>query len=306
MKQEYRFEGKLLGTELNRYYTQSTEALTEAMENGTILEGVSYLCDSDRHLHVRVGEYDGIIPRAECVYTASGLPEKDIAVISRVGKPVCFKIKGIAGKRLLLSRREAQLECTREYIENLCAGDVIPARVTRLDPFGAFCDIGCGVISLLPIDCMSVSRIAHPRDRFRCGQEIRVVVKSPCDRFGRITLSHRELLGTWEENAARFTPGQTAAGVIRSVEDYGVFIELAPTLAGLAECRDDITVGKTAAVYIKSIIPERMKIKLAVIDVSERLMPAPDYDYPDITHISRWKYSPEGCEKVIESIFDPV
>ena len=76
MKQEYRFEGKLLGTELNRYYTQSTEALTEAMENGTILEGVSYLCDSDRHLHVRVGEYDGIIPRAECVYTASGLPER--------------------------------------------------------------------------------------------------------------------------------------------------------------------------------------------------------------------------------------
>lgn len=183
---------------------------------------------------------------------------------------------------------------------------MIPARVTRLDPFGAFCDIGCGVISLLPIDCMSVSRIAHPRDRFRCGQEIRVVVKSPCDRFGRITLSHRELLGTWEENAARFTPGQTAAGVIRSVEDYGVFIELAPNLAGLAECRDDITVGKTAAVYIKSIIPERMKIKLAVIDVSERLMPAPDYDYPDITHISRWKYSPEGCEKVIESVFDPV
>ena len=60
--------------------------------------------------------------------------------------------------------------------------------------------------------------------------------------------------------------GQTVAGVVRSVEDYGIFVELAPNLAGLAELKDGVVAGQTAAVYIKNIIPERMKIKLVIID----------------------------------------
>lgn len=308
-QQDYCYEGKRLKTERNRYFTQNAETLAEAMDSGIIVEGISYLCDSDRHLHVKIGDIDGIIPRNECVYTAKGLPEKDIAIISRVGKPVCFKIIGIERNefgepRAICSRRDAQRDCMREKIGLLSTGDVIEARITRLDPFGAFCDIGCGIISLLPIDCMSVSRISHPRDRFRNGQVIKAVVKNTSDEFGRITLTHRELLGTWEENASKFTSGQTAAGIVRSIEDYGVFIELAPNLAGLAECRDDVEVGQSAAVFIKNIIPDRMKVKLAIIDCGEHESSIPDYEYPEIDHIDRWKYSPDGCEKIIESVFE--
>ena len=309
MTQEYGYEGKLLKTERNRRYTQSVDSLESAMDSGIILEGISYLCDHDRHLHVKIGDFDGIIPRDECVYTAKGLPEKDIAIISRVGKPICFKIIGIerdsfGEPKIICSRRDAQRDCMRNKISYLSTGDVIEARITRLDPFGAFCDIGCGIISLLPIDCMSVSRISHPRDRFRNGQVIRAVVKSTSDEFGRITLTHRELLGTWEENAAKFTSGQTAAGIVRSIEDYGVFVELAPNLAGLAEIRPDVQVGQSAAVFIKNIIPDRMKVKLAIIDCSDREASIPDYEYPEIDHIDRWKYSPDGCEKLIESVFN--
>ena len=78
----------------------------------------------------------------------------------------------------------------------------------------------------------------------------------------RITLTHRELLGTWEENAALFAAGETVRGIVRSVEPYGVFIELAPNLSGLAENREGLTPGTPVSVYIKSILPQRMKIKL--------------------------------------------
>ena len=54
-----------------------------------------------------------------------------------------------------------------------------------------------------------------------------------------------------------FSDGETVSGIIRSVESYGVFVELAPNLAGLAEYRNDVYPGQTAAVYIKSIIPEQ-------------------------------------------------
>ena len=107
----------------------------------------------------------------------------------------------------------------------------------HLEHFGAFVDIGCGVVSLLSIDCISVSRISHPRDRFYVGMHIRAAVRSiersDEGEMRRIYVTHRELLGTWEENAVDFSVGQTVAGTVRSVEDYGVFVELTPNLRDL-------------------------------------------------------------------------
>ena len=300
-------EGGLLRTEGNRRYTATVEGLRCAMEEGIILEGRGFLCDEARDLHVSLGAFRGIMPKEECLYPGGG-EIKDIAIISRGGKPVCCKIVDLetdeeGNVRPILSRREAQRECMHHYVEKLCSGDVVDAKVTHLDPFGAFCDIGCGLVSLMPIDCMSVSRINHPRERFVVGQRIRAVIKHAVDEYGRITLSHRELLGTWEENAERFSPGQTAAGIVRTVENYGIFVELTPNLAGLAECKADVHPGQHAAVYIKSIIPGKMKIKLAIIDVCEGDGLMNDYRYPDTDHLDGWQYSPAECEKVIETVF---
>ena len=96
-------------------------------------------------------------------------------------------------------------------------------------------------------------------------------------------------------------------GRVRSIESYGVFIELAPNLAGLAEYRDGVYPGQTAAVYIKSIIPDKMKIKLIIID-SHNAPPEKEpieyfIDTEKTTHIDSWTYSPTGCKKTIESVF---
>lgn len=56
-------------------------------------------------------------------------------------------------------------------------GDVIPAKITHLEPFGAFADIGCGIVGLISIENISVSRISHPKDRFHVGQNILTVIK---------------------------------------------------------------------------------------------------------------------------------
>ena len=312
MKQnEFVCEGKLLRTDRNRRYTSSEEGLRQAMEEGVILEGRSYLCDGERSLHLSVGPFHGMMPREECAYTGEEEDDpgvKDIAIISRVGKPVCFCVTDIrrdedGALMPILSRKKAQKACMELYVRSLKAGDVIDAKVTHLDPFGAFCDIGCGLVSLLPIDCMSVSRINHPRERFVIGQQIRAVVRTGMDEKGRLTLSHRELLGTWEENASLFRPGQTAAGIVRSVEPYGIFVELAPNLAGLAECKADVHPGQSAAVYIKNVIPQKMKVKLVIIDVCEGDGLSNRYFYGTETHIDRWDYSPKECGKQICTVF---
>ena len=202
------------------------------------------------------------------------------------------------------SRRAVQEECWEQYLSRRRVGDILPAVVTHLEKFGAFVDIGCGIPSLLPIDTISVSRISHPRDRFVIGQKIRAVVRQTEPH--RIHLTHRELLGTWEENAAAFSAGQTVAGIIRSVESYGVFVELAPNLAGLAEPCEDAVAGQCASVYIKAILPEKMKVKLILIDTFAQTDPPqpPRYFVPESqTHLDYWRYTPESSPRIIETDF---
>ena len=195
----------------------------------------------------------------------------------------------------LLSRTQAQQRCKAEYLDLLLPGDILPCRVTHLESFGAFCDIGCGVPALLPIDCMSVSRIQSPADRVHEGQDILCAVKSR-DTEGRIVLTMKELLGTWLENAAAFAAGETVVGLVRSVEPYGVFVELAPNLAGLAEAAPGLDCGQLVSVYIKSIIPEKMKIKLVVLHAMRDETFAFPLEYRlHAGHIGRWIYSVPGA-----------
>lgn len=310
--QNYYPEGALIDTPRNQTAIRTAAGLAEAALEGQVLEARAIVCDAEHNLYVELPCMEGLIPREE---GAMGIAEgitRDIALISRVSKPVCFVVKGFetlpdGGRRALLSRREAQEHCRYDYLDRLRTGDVIPARVTRLETFGAFCDIGCGLPALIPIASISVSRISHPSDRFVPGMDIFGVVSSLDN--GRICLSQRELLGTWEENAALFEQGETVAGIVRSVEEYGIFVELTPNLAGLAEYREGVKAGQRAGVYIKSILPEKMKMKLVIIDSSDdpaqaRRDPAPLRYFITEGHLARWAYSPPGCGRVIETVFE--
>ncbi len=305
----YKPEGQLIDTPENRESLKSLQGLKEAMLTGRILEARATVCDGEHNLIVDLGGIRGIIPHNEGALGIAEGTTRDIAIISRVNKPVCFRILSITGEPgqepvIRLSRRAVQKECMERYIQTLSPGDIIPARITHLEPFGCFVDIGCGVASLIPIDSISVSRISHPQDRFNINQDIYAVVKG-IDPDGRVSLSHKELLGTWEENAALFASGETVAGIIRSVEEYGVFVELTPNLAGLAEPRFDVKPGQHASVYIKSLIPEKMKVKLIIVDAFDAAYPAQLHKYfVTGTHIDRWQYSPPASPKKIETVFE--
>lgn len=310
---------------MKKYYSEGARADIEAVEkrlsspaelknaflSGESLEARAVLCDRGHNLDVDLRCMKGFMPRKECAMGIEDNTVRDIAIISRVNKPVDFVITGFSENErgetfALLSRRKLQEECAANYTSRLIPGDIIDARVTHLEPFGAFCDIGAGISALMPIDGISVSRIPHPCVRFSVNQDIKAVVKS-IDENGRITLSQKELLGTWEENAAAFSPGETVSGVIRSVEDYGVFVELTPNLAGLAEPCPMLRAGQQASVYVKSLIPEKMKIKLIIVDAFDgEAAPSPLCYYITEGHIDRWQYSPDCCRKNISTDFRPL
>ena len=161
-------EGMIYNSPDNINMFKNTDSLRWAKKNEYILEAVAVCCDEHHNLIVSLpNNMKGIIPRDEGAIGIKEGTTRDIAMISRVSKPVCFVIKdGIGTDCLILSRKRAQEICRENYISKLIPGDIVTAVVTHFENYGSFVDIGCGISSLIPIDSISISRISHPRDRF--------------------------------------------------------------------------------------------------------------------------------------------
>lgn len=297
----YEPEGRSLAWSRTQF---TLTGLRRALERGTVLEAMVTHCDETHTLYLSLGEVQGLIPREEAAVGVSEGTTREVAILSRVGRPVCFRVMQLQdtpeGWVAICSRRHAQQEALEEYQTNLRPGDILPATVAGLARFGAFCDLGRGVLGLLPSCSIAVSHTLDASERFGLGQSIYVAVRSVAD--GRITLSHRELLGTWRDNAARFEAGQTVPGIVCGVMPYGVFIELTPNLSGLCEPRDDLKPGERVSVWIKSIQPETQKVKLAVVSKLPPAIQPPDYQYIRRQgHIDFWQYAPaiNGKEPIL-------
>lgn len=280
----------------------SPDILRRARQEGTILQAPALVCTQEQELLVDLGCCTGVIPRNETALGISNGSVRDISILSRVGKPVSFRVLDTLPNGMpLLSRRLAQEEARTWIFSQKRPGDILPAVVTSLASFGAFCDVGCGVPALLGIEQISVSRIRHSADRFAEDQQIYAVIRALEYDTMRIQLSHRELLGSWAENAAGFQSGQTVTGIVRSVKDYGAFIELTPNLSGLAEPNFDLHPGDAVSVYIKSILPDRLKIKLVALrKLDPDTLPRKPLQYfRTAGHLDRWCYGSEDSAKIV-------
>lgn len=270
------------------------EELRQGLNTGEIFRAMCVKCDEFHNLHLDLGSIKGIIPREEA---ALGILEgklREIAILSRVGKPVCFQVMHIDHSgTIICSRRRAQLEARSYFLSALRPGDIIPAQIQTVADFGIFCDIGCGYTALMRIDRCCISRLQSLKEHYQPGQLIRAAILSIDDLEGQITLTGRELLGTWEENAEKYRQGQTVTGTVRSIMPYGIFVELTPNLSGLAEPMPDLNPGDPVSVYIRAILPQKHKLKLNILEKLPT-MPLPDQTEYFITsgHIDKWEYYP--------------
>ena len=119
-------------------------------------------------------------------------------------------------------------------------GQIVNARVSGMQPYGAFVEMEDGKSGLVFIEDLSVVRIKSPKDRVKIGQEIQCKVKSIDKKTGKINLSYKDCLGTWEENVKKFQEGMT-------------------------EYNENLQYGQSVDVCIKKIQPEKKKLKLTII-----------------------------------------
>lgn len=236
-----------------------------------IYQGIVEKCDENYNLHVKLDSgLEGVIPRKEVEafnVDENGFPKTNLCV-GKVHKYVQFKVREKRGDNYILSRKDVQEEALNSVKTELQEGQVVNGIVKNITPYGAFIDIGGGVVGLVHIEDLSVARIKTPYERIKIGQKLNIVVKSINREQGRISLSYKEQFGSWEENANNFTVGMKTQGIVRETEKNknGIFIELAPNLVGMAEYKEGLNYGEKIDVAIKKIDYDKKKVKLVILN----------------------------------------
>jgi len=149
-----------------------------------------------------------------------------------VGQPLQLKVIEIdrERKKVVLSNRQAEEErranAKEEIFTKVHPGDRLTGTVRRLTDYGAFVDLG-GVDGLLHISEMSWMRINHPKEMFREGQKIEVMVLRLDAGAGKISLGHRQVLpDPWNLIKQNYRVGQNLTVPIGRIVQSGAFIKL--------------------------------------------------------------------------------
>jgi len=173
--------------------------------------------------------------------------------------------------------REAQW---KETLANLAEGQVREGVVRRITDYGAFVDIG-GVDGLLHISEMSWTRIKHPSDILKVGDELQVMVLKTNLEQGRISLGLRQILpDPWTQARDKYQPGQVVHGTITRLVPFGAFVQLEGGIEGIVPNNEltarrinkpdeVVNVGDHVEVKIVELRPEERRMTLSMRQVQD-------------------------------------
>lgn len=205
------------------------------------------------------------------------------------GQTLSFKIIEFRhqGRNIVLSRR-ALLEAEQDKAAGLVRsqlkkGAQLAGKVTRLESFGAFVDLGSGVEGLVHVSEISHRRVGHPQEALAVGQPVQVEVLRTKDlgkrRKERISLSIKALeKDPWEAIKEQFAVGTVVTGKVDGLEDFGAFVDLAEGVRGLVHVsevadrrighpREVLSLGDEVKVVVLEVDVRQQRLRLSINQV---------------------------------------
>jgi small subunit ribosomal protein S1 len=192
--------------------------------------------------HVIKGGYEIKLKKARgfCPHSQMDLLRVDDPE-EHIGKSYAFRIMQIrrGGEDVVLSRRALLEEARRDEASavraTLVEGSVMLGRVAGTTNFGAFVDLGAGVMGLVHSSELSHGHVRRVEDVVREGERVRVKILRADDSTGRISLSLRQAQDDpWKDVVQRFPTDTLHPGTVRRVANFGAFVELAEGVEALA------------------------------------------------------------------------
>jgi small subunit ribosomal protein S1 len=256
--------------------TRDRPVLKEAWKSGATLEG-KIIGTNKGGFDVQVAGMRAFCPVSQIdrIYCT----DRD----AYVGQTLPFRIIEFkeGGRRVVVSRRVLMEEERQKVAEatraQLQVGDVIEGTVVRLQPFGAFVDIG-GIDGLVHVSELKYARISHPSEVVQVGDKLKVRVigieKLGDPKSERVSLSAKVLEGDpWGTIGDRLQVGAEVEGRVLRIMNYGAFVEVLPGIEGLLHVsempkrvrnpREAVTEGESLSLKVLDFDPARKRLSLS-------------------------------------------
>jgi small subunit ribosomal protein S1 len=176
-----------------------------------------------------------------------------------------------ARNRLILSERLAVQEWRQrrreELLDELKPGEVRRGVVSNLANFGAFIDLG-GADGLVHISQLAWSRVNHPSEVLKVGQEVEVQVLSVDKEKKKIALSiKRAEVDPWTTVEQRYKVGQVVTGTITKIAPFGAFARIEDGIEGLIHL-SELTPGMDPKANLHE--GQQLQLRILRIDADRR------------------------------------
>lgn len=161
-------------------------------------------------------------------------------------------------------------------------GTRVKGKIVNLLPYGAFIEIEPGIEGLIHVSEMSwVKNITDPSEIVKKGDEVEAIVLSVQKEEGKISLGIKQTEhNPWDDVERKYPVGHNVKAEIRTLTNYGAFVELEPGVEGLIHISDlswikkvshpseVLRKGDVVDAVILSVDKESKKITLGVKQLS--------------------------------------
>jgi len=172
-------------------------------------------------------------------------------------------------ERFVLSAKSAQKDQRKELLSNLSIGDKFTGTVVNLKHYGAFIDIGDGLVGLLHISRMAWEHINKPDDLFSIGDEVEVLVDKIDVEKEKISLNRKALLPSpWQTFADKQAAGDLVEGEVTAVVDFGAFVRVDEGIEGLLH-KNEMNIPSDTAPSEALAEGDVILVRIVQIDVAQ-------------------------------------
>ncbi|MGH7813603.1 MAG: 30S ribosomal protein S1 [Candidatus Binataceae bacterium] len=222
---------------LERERASLKEETLKVLEEGVILEGTVKNI-TDYGAFVDLGGLDGLLHITDMAWGRLQHPSEVLKVGEKV-KVVVLKYDS-ARERVSLGMKQITPDPWAKVAEGYPPGTRVRGKVVSVTDYGAFVEIEKGVEGLIHVSEMSWSkRAVHPSKVVNPGDYVEVQVLGVDEANRRISLGLKQTEpNPWSELERKHPLGSRVAGKVKSVTDFGVFVEIEPGIDGLVHISD--------------------------------------------------------------------
>ncbi len=178
-------------------------------------------------------------------------------------------------RRISLGLKQVENNPWNELTDKYPIGTTINGKVRNLTEFGAFVEVEDGIDGLIHISDMSWSKIKHPSEVLKKGDDVEAQVLSIDAENQRLSLGLKQLqTGIWKEFFDKNHAGDVVEGKVVRLTNFGAFVELAEGIEGLIHVSEfdaaaggeklELKTGENYQMKIIRLVPEERKIGLSI------------------------------------------